>query len=51
MVRKQRMVRAEATEGRKLRCEFDRGGESREKMAQRGSDGEMESVRKQQTFT
>lgn len=30
------------TEGR--RCEFDRGGGSREKMARRGSDGEVESV-------
>lgn len=35
----------EETEGLRRTREFDRGGKSREKMAHRGSDGEMESVR------
>lgn len=35
----------EEMEGLRWTREFDRGGKSREKMAHRGSDGEMESVR------
>lgn len=48
MTRNDVVKQREETEGWRWRCEFDRRGESREKMAHSGSDGEMESVRKQQ---